>query len=103
MPKIIRSHQHIRKESKRQIRGVVQSELNVKDKLEAINTLAIPVVTYSFNAVNWNLEEIQRIDRKIRKLITLNRMHHPKADLSSMYIPRKEGGRGMMNLEMAYK
>ena len=30
-------------------------------------------------------------------------MHHPKADLSSMYIPRKEGGRGMMNLEMAYK
>ena len=30
-------------------------------------------------------------------------MHHPKADVSRMYIPRKEGGRGMINLEMTYK
>ena len=35
--------------------------------------------------------------------MTLNRMHHPKADVSRMYIPRKEGGRGMINLEMNYK
>ena len=35
--------------------------------------------------------------------MTLNRMHHPKADVSRMYIPRKEGGRGLSNLEMAYK
>ena len=35
--------------------------------------------------------------------MTLNRMHHPKADVSRMYIPRKEGGRGMINLEMTYK
>ena len=34
--------------------------------------------------------------------MTLNRMHHPKADVSRMYIPRKEG-RGMINLEMTYK
>ena len=49
------------------VRGVLQSELNGKNKLEAINTLAILVVAYSFNVVNWNLEEIKRIDRKIRK------------------------------------
>ena len=35
--------------------------------------------------------------------MTLNRMHHPKADVSRMYIPRKEGRRGMINLEMTYK
>ena len=34
--------------------------------------------------------------------MTLNRMHHPKTDVSRMY-PRKEGGRGMINLEMTYK
>ena len=56
----------IRKECYRRVRGVLQSELNAKNKLEAINPLAIPVVTYSFNVVNWNLEEIKRIDRKIR-------------------------------------
>ena len=30
-------------------------------------------------------------------------MHHPMADVSRMYIPRKERGQGMKNLEMAYK
>ena len=93
----------IRKECYRRARGALQSELNVKNKLEAINTLAAPVVTYSLNVVNWNLDEIKRIDRKIRKLVTSNRMHHPKPDASRMYIPRTERGRGMTNLEMAYK
>ena len=87
----------------RRVKGVLQFKLNAKNKLEAINTLASPAVTYSFNVVNWNLEEIKRIARKIGKLMTLNRMHHPKADVSRMYITRKEGGRGMTNLEMAYK
>ena len=95
--------QKMRKECQRRVRGVPQSELNAKNELEAINTLAISVVTYSFNVVNSNLEEIKRIDRKFRKLMTLNRMHHPKADVSRMYIPRKEVGRKMTNLEMAYK
>ena len=35
--------------------------------------------------------------------MTLNRMHHPKADVSRINIPRKEEGRGMKKLEMAYK
>ena len=82
---------------------MLQSELNAKNKLEAAKTLAIPVVSYSFNVASWNLEEIKRIDRKIRKLMTANRMHHPKADVTRMYIPRKEGRRGMINLELTYK
>ena len=43
------------------------------------------------------------MDRKIRKLLTLNRMHHPKADVNRMYVPRKQGERGMINLEMCFK
>ena len=35
--------------------------------------------------------------------MTLKRMHHPKADVSRMYIPRKEGGQGIINLKMTYK
>ena len=30
--------------------------------------------------------------------MTLNRMHHPKADVSRINIPRKEEGRGMKKL-----
>ena len=87
----------------KQVRAILHTELNAKNKLEAINTLAIPLVTYSFSVINWNLEEIRRMDKKIRKPLTLNRMHYPKADVNRMYVPRKEGGRGMINLEMCFK
>ena len=93
----------IRKECYRRIRAIIHNKLNAKNKLEAINTLATPAVTYSFNVINWNLEEIKRMDRKIQKLLTLNRMHHPKVDANRMYVPRKEAGRGMINLEMCFE
>ena len=99
----VKMKEKIRKECYRRVRAILYTELNAKNKLEAINTLAIPVVTYSFNVISWNLKEIRRMDRKIRKLLTLKRMHHPKADVNIMYVPRKEGERGMKNLEMCFK
>ena len=93
----------IRRECYRRVRAILRTELNAKNQLEAINTPAIPVVSYSFNVINWNLEEIRLIDTKIRKLLTLNRMHHPKANVNRMYVLRKEGGRGMINLEICFK
>ena len=30
-------------------------------------------------------------------------MHHVQADVGSLYIPRNEGGRGMIQLELSYK
>ena len=87
-----------RKDFYRQVKTILHTELNAKIKLQAINTLAIPVVTYSFNIMNWNLEEIKRMNRKKRELLTLNRMHHPKVDVNRIYVPRKEGGRGMINM-----
>ena len=77
----------IRRECFRRVSAVLQTELNAKNKLEAINTLAIPVVTYSFNIINWYLEDIRRMDTKTPKLLTLNRMQHPKADVSRIHVP----------------
>ena len=30
-------------------------------------------------------------------------MHHPKADIDRLYVKRKEGGRGLVQVEVAYK
>ena len=69
----------------------------------AINTLAVPVVTHSFNIINWTIADIDRLHRKTRKLLTIHRMHHPKADVHRIYLPRKEGGRGLIQILAAYK
>jgi hypothetical protein len=31
------------------------------------------------------------------------KMHHPKADIDRLYVKRKEGRRGMVQIEAAYK
>ena len=48
----------------------MKTELKAKNIIIAINTLALPIVTYSFNIINWNLNEIKRLDAKIRKQLT---------------------------------
>ena len=93
----------IRKECYCRVRAILKTELNSANRIEAINTLAIPVVTYSFNIVNWTLSDMKKIDTKIRKLMSCNRMHHPTADVDRLYIPRKDGGRGLIQLELSVK
>ena len=72
-------------------------------RIIAINTLAIPAITYCFNIINWQAQEIKRIDTKIKKFLTANRMHHPKADVDRLYLPQSNGGRGLIQQELTLK
>ena len=85
------------------MRMVLKSELNSANKLEAINTSAVPVLTYSFNIINWTLQELAKLDTKTRKFLTTYKIHHPKSDVGRLYLPRTEGGRGLIQLELSYK
>ena len=93
----------IREEYYRRIRLVLRSELNAVNRTNAINTLAVPVVAYSFNIINWTVEDLKKMDRKTRKLLTMGKMHHPKADKDRLYLPRKSGERGLIQIERSYK
>jgi len=78
-------------------------ELSAKNKIQAIGSLAVPVLRYSFGIVNLH-QELQKLDRKTGKLLTIHGQHHPKADVrvDRLYVPRKQGGRGLMQLEAAH-
>ena len=65
--------------------------------------MAVPVVTYSLNIINWTLQELAKLDPKTRKFLTIYKMHHPKSDVDRLYLPRTEGGRGLVQLELSYK
>jgi hypothetical protein len=95
--------ERLAKEYTRRLRLILKTELNAKNKITATGTLAIPVLRYSFGIINWRLEEIKKIDRKTRKILTMYKMHHPKADTDRLYVKREEGGRGLSQIEAAYK
>ena len=61
------------------------------------------MVAYSFNIVNSKVSELQKIDAKTRKLLTMHKMHYPKSDVDRLYVASKYGGRGLMQLETSYK
>jgi len=86
----------------RRLRLVLGTELSAKNKIQAIGSLVVPVLRYTFRIVNWHQEELQKLDWKRRKLLTIHGQHHPKADVDRLYVPREQGGRGLMQLEAAH-
>jgi hypothetical protein len=92
----------LKKEYVRRLRSILNAELSAKNKMQAIGSLTVPVVRYSFGIINWHQEEIQKLDRKTIKMLTIHGQHHPRADIDRLHVPRKEGRRGIMQVEGAY-
>jgi hypothetical protein len=57
--------------------------------MQAIGLLAVPVLRYSFGITNWHQEEIQKLDRKTRKMLTIHEQHHQEQTLIAYMFPEK--------------
>ena len=93
----------IMKEYKRRIKLVLKSELNARNKIAVIKTLAVPVILYSYGVIDWKLHEIWDLDRMTRKQMCMNQMPAKKADVGRIYLPCQGSGRSLMNLEKECK
>lgn len=85
----------------RRVRKILKSHLSAKNKLMAINIWAIPPFTYTAGLLTWSKTDLEQVDRSIRTSLTRHGMLHPNSAIERLYLPRKEGGRGMTNLEAA--
>ena len=89
----------VMKEYKRRLRLVLKSKLNGKNKIQGINTWAVALVRYSGGILDWKNDELKKIDRQTRKMMTMYGALHPKSDVDRLYLPRKIGGRGLISCE----
>ena len=48
--------------------------------------------------MKWTQEELDQIDRETGKLMCMNGMLHPRANVSRLYLPRAEDGRGLLSI-----
>ena len=78
-------------------------EIIIIIKIIIIKSLADPILRYSSGIINCGTEEIKEIDRKTRKMLTMYKMHRPKADMDRLYINRKDRGRGLVQIKVKYK
>ena len=93
----------LRREYFRRVKMVLRTELYGRNKVLAINGLALPVLTYSFGVIHWRTTDLQQLDRRTRKLLTMHGVHHPSADVDRLYAPCHEGGRGLQQIESTYQ
>ena len=52
------------KEYTKRLKKILESELTPKNKITAINQLAIPVISYGFGIIDWPQGHINRLDTK---------------------------------------
>ena len=67
--------------------------------IKGIHIWAVPLVRYSEPFLKWIRYELRKMDQRTRKLMTMHKALHPRDDVDSLYVPRKEGGRGLTIIE----
>ena len=81
----------------------MKSRLNGRNKIIAIKTWAVFLMRYVAGIVKWTKSELDEIDRKTRKVMTMNKELHPKSDADWLYVSRMEGGSGLIGYKMCVK
>ena len=80
-----------------------KSELSGYNKMVAHNTFVIPTITATFGILEWSIKEINDIDKKICKILTMAGTLQPNSDANKLYINRKEGGRGLKLVRILFE
>ena len=85
------------------VKKILKSSLNSKNTIQAINTYAVPSLSYGFVVLDWSITELECIDRQTRNILRQYHMLHLNSDVERVYISRKNGGRGLLNITDLYK
>jgi len=78
---------------------VLQLKLNRGNSITALNTWAVSLVHYTAGIINWRKDELEAVDRKTRKMMTIYNSLHLRADVVCLHIPIKHGGRGLISIK----
>ena len=87
----------------KRLKAICKTELTPKNKIQAINQLAIPVITYGFGVIDWPQFQLNQIDVRTRKILTLHKVTYRINCLDRLYLPRSEGGLGLTEVNQAFK
>ena len=84
--------------------GIIwSSPLSVPRKVTSTTVFALPVLEYHMGTSEWEVAEIQALDRKSRSIIAEYKGKHISKSLPLMYLPKTVGGRGFKSVEDTHR
>ena len=75
-----------------------KSNLTEQNKVKAHNMFVISKLNYSFGVIKWTKFELDEIDRKMRKIIAKYACMNLHSNTDRLYLNRKKGGKGLLNI-----
>ena len=87
----IKMKDKIQKEYYIRVREQISLKLSGGHTVRTINSRAVSLQRYSAEILKWTKDGIKFMDRKTRKILTMNIMYHPQSDTDRLYIPIMEG------------
>ena len=96
------SKERVTAEYLKRVKKIWNSHLYARNKVISLNIFAVPILTPTFGILQWTKEELEQLDIKTRKLLTISGSFHKKSDIDRLYTIRKEGGRGLNSIVDTY-
>ena len=85
------------------LKKIIKTSLNSKKPIDAVNTFTTPTISYGFAVLDWSVTELEAIDRETRKVLKKYHLLNNNSDVTRLYLPRRDGGRGLVNITHQYK
>ena len=58
----------------------------------------MPLIQYTAGVINWTVNECAELDRMTQKQLNMYKPLHPRADVDRLYVPQRDGGRGLLSI-----
>lgn len=81
------------------VKKLLKSKLNEGSLMDGLYAWDVGVVHYSTGILDWTKEECLNTDRKPKKIMTMNGCMHTSYNVARLYLPRREGGRGLIEIK----
>ena len=88
---------------KNRVRKIWSSELSAYNKHLARNTFALPVLSLTFGILDRTICEFENLDITTRKILNMTGNFNRNSDIDRLYLPRRNGGRGLKNVKTLYE
>ena len=85
------------------LKMILKSQLSSKHTINAINMYAVPALSYGFPVLDWTITDLETVDRETRKVLQTYHAMHIQSDVTRLYLSRKDGGRGLINIVDHFK
>ena len=90
----------VKKEYYKRVKKVMETKLNKGNVFKAIISWAVSVVRYSVECLGEIVDiQLQEIDRKTRKLLTMHNGFRSKSSIDLLYLSGSEDGWGLIRVK----